>query len=159
LTDAGNTYLYAALKSGKILKYKLAATPTIDTTTSFVIPESVTKIRSIVKGPADNIYTSGYLLGGMGVYNPDKAEETRYKGAGQAENMTTIGNNLYLGIYPGAWIKKYDTSSTWNDTTNPSLLFQDIDDAPYQQDRPFGMLAEPSMNRLYVGTVASSGNN
>lgn len=159
LTDAGNTYLYAALKSGKILKYKLAATPTIDTTTSFVIPESVTKIRSLVKGPADNIYTSGYLLGGMGIYNPDTSEEKHYKGAGQAENMTTLGNNLYLGIYPGAWIKKYDTTSTWNDTTNPSLLFQDIDDAPYKQDRPFGMLAEPSMNRLYVGSVASSGNN
>jgi hypothetical protein len=159
LTDAGNTYLYAALKSGKILKYKLAATPTIDTTTSFVIPESVTKIRSLVKGPADKIYTSGYLLGGMGVYNPDTSEETRYKGAGQAENMTTLGNNLYLGIYPGAWIKKYDTMSMWNDTTNPSLLFQDIDGNPYQQDRPFGMLAEPSMNRLYVGSVATSGNN
>ena len=137
LTDAGNTYLYAALKSGKILKYKLAATPTIDTTTSFVIPESVTKIRSLVKGPADKIYTSGYLLGGMGIYNPDTSKETYFKGAGQAENMTPLGNNLYLGIYPGAWIKKYDTTSTWNDTTNPSLLFQDIDDAPYKQDRPF----------------------
>lgn len=159
LTDAGNTYLYAALSSGKILKYKLAATPTIDTTTSFVIPESTTKIRSLVKGPADKIYTSGYLEGGLGIYNPDTAEEKRYKGAGQAENMTTLGNNLYLGIYPGAWIKKYDTTSTWNDTTNPSLLFQDIDDPPYHQDRPFGMLAEPSQNRLYVGSVAGSGKN
>lgn len=159
LTDAGNTYLYAALKSGKVLKYLLVATPTIDTTTSFVIPESPTKIRSLVKGPADKIYTSGYLRGGMGIYNPDTGEETRYKGAGQAENMTTIGNNLYMGIYPGAWIKKYDTTSTWNDTTNPSILFQDIDDPPYHQDRPFGMEAEPSLNRLYVGSVAGSGKN
>ncbi|MGG1517260.1 hypothetical protein ABE504_17750 [Paenibacillus oryzisoli] len=56
LTDGGSTYLYAALSSGKILKYKLASTPTIDTSTSFTIPESPTKIRSLVKGPGDNIY-------------------------------------------------------------------------------------------------------
>ncbi|KRE59916.1 carbohydrate binding domain-containing protein [Paenibacillus sp. Soil750] len=157
LTDAGTTYLYAPLSSGKILKYKLAATPTIDISTSFTIPDSPTKIRSLVKGPGDHIYTSGYLRGGLSVYHPDTGLLTRNRGAGQAENMTTIGNNLYLGIYPGAWIKKYDTNSSWNDTTNPSLLFQDIAGSPNFQDRPFGMLADPTLNRLYVGTVASSG--
>jgi hypothetical protein len=157
ITDAGNTYLYAALSSGKILKYKLAATPIIDTSTSFTIPDSPTKIRSLVKGPSDQIYTSGYLRGGLSVYEPDTGRLTRNRGAGQAENMTTIGNNLYLGIYPGAWIKKYDTNSSWNDTTNPSLLFQDIAGTPNFQDRPFGMLADTVLNRLYVGSVASSG--
>lgn len=71
--------------------------------------------------------------------------------------MTTIGNNLYLGIYPGAWIKKYDTTASWNDITNPALLFDDMDGSPFYQDRPFGMLADPALNRLYVGSVASSG--
>ncbi|OAS15785.1 hypothetical protein [Paenibacillus oryzisoli] len=157
VTEAGNTYLYAALSSGKILKYKLGATPIIDTSISFTIPDSPTKIRSLVKGPGDRIYTSGYLRGGLSVYQPDTGKLTRNRGAGQAENMTTIGNNLYLGIYPGAWIKKYDTNSSWNDTTNPSLLFQDIAGSPNYQDRPFGMLADPASNRLYVGSVASSG--
>jgi hypothetical protein len=157
ITDAGNTYLYAALSSGKILKYKLAVTPIIDTSTSFTIPDSPTKIRSLVKGPADQIYTSGYLRGGLSVYEPDTGRLTRNRGAGQAENMTTIGNNLYLGIYPGAWIKKYDTNSAWNDTTNPALLFQDIAGSPNFQDRPFGMLGDTALNRLYVGSVASSG--
>lgn len=153
LSDAGNTYLYAPLSSGKILKYKLAATPTIDISTPFTIPESPTKIRSLVKGPSDRIYTSGYLRGGLSIYEPDTGKRTKNKGAGQAENMTTIGNNLYLGIYPGAWVKKYDTASSWNDTTNPSLLFDDIASDPNFQDRPFGMLADTALNRLYVGSV------
>ncbi|MFD0698090.1 carbohydrate binding domain-containing protein [Paenibacillus sp. GCM10027628] len=155
LTENGTTRLYAALSTGKILKYD-KNTSTKDTTTTFSVPKTQTKIRSLVKGPSDKIYTGGYLHGGLGIYDPDKGLLESKAGAGQAENMTTSGANLYMGIYPGALIKRFDTLAGWNGTTNPSLLFQSP--GANLQDRPFGMLAVPSQQRLYVGTVASTGS-
>ncbi|RKN84371.1 hypothetical protein D7M11_12825 [Paenibacillus ginsengarvi] len=147
--------LLAALRSGEILKYNLdtgtwAKTP-------IALPESPTTIQSIKQGPDGNIYSVGYLVGGMGVYNPATGVQTKYRNVGQAENITVAGNSLYFGIYPGAIIQQYDVTQPWAPTgtpKNPKTLF-DLDS--WEQDRPFGMLAVPALNRLFVGTVPAYG--
>lgn len=154
-TGYPGTSLVAALRTGEILKYNLQTGNW--SKVSLDLPESPTSIQSIKLGPDGNIYSIGYLLGGMGVYNPATGVQSKYKGVGQAENITVAGNSLYLGIYPGAIIQQYDVTQPFNPRgtpANPKTLFNL---RSYEQDRPFGMLAVPSLNKLYVGTVPDYG--
>ncbi|MEF3306781.1 carbohydrate binding domain-containing protein [Paenibacillus sp. GYB003] len=145
----------AALRSGELLKYNPSTGNWAKT--AVVLPESPTSIQSVKRGPDGNIYSVGYLVGGMGVYNPATGAQTKYRGVGQAEHITEAGSSLYFGIYPGAIIQQYDVTQPWNPTgtpRNPKTLFNL---GSWEQDRPFGMLAVPSLNKLFVGTVPDYG--
>ncbi|MFC5471192.1 hypothetical protein ACFPPD_21115 [Cohnella suwonensis] len=153
LKDGSDTYLYAALSSGRILKFN---SPSIDIDTSFVLLKAPSKIRSLANGSANKIYAGGFM-GGMGVYDANTGLKDLHAFDDQAENITVMGQDLYLGIYPGALIKKYYTADSWNPPTNPATKYQDL--TALDQDRPFGMLAVPGLNKLYVGTVPKSEEN
>ncbi|TMV51493.1 hypothetical protein FE783_06875 [Paenibacillus mesophilus] len=150
----GYSYV-AALKSGHILKYNLSTGTWAKT--AFAVPESPTSIQSIKRGPDGKIYSVGYLVGGMGTYDPATGVQTKYKGVGQAENIAEAGNSLYFGIYPGAIIQKYDVTQAWTPGGNPANPKTLFNLGAWEQDRPFGMLAVASMNKLFVGTVPDYG--
>lgn len=147
--------LVAALEQNKILKYNLQTG--YSEIINIEVPEVSTEIRSIERGPDGNIYSIGFLQGGMGVYNTKTGGQTEYKGVGQAEDIATACNSMYFGIYPKAIIQQYDTTNPWspsgsppNPNPLPSL------NAP-NQDRPFAILPVPALNKLFVGTVPGYG--
>ncbi|RXZ01386.1 WD40 repeat domain-containing protein [Fictibacillus sp. S7] len=117
------------------------------------------EIQSIGRGPDGNIYTSGYPTGGFTKYSPEDHEFTRFRGFGQAENMLSTDRFLYLGVYTGGVIYKYDPEKPYDHdpvnvpkATNPRALFSLKSES---QDRPFGW-AKGDRN-LFIGTVPDYG--
>lgn len=119
-------------------------------------PEAPTNLVSIVYGADACIYTSGYLVGGKGVYAPMREHASgQRRGVMQAENMLELNGKLYFGVYPGARIFEYDPELPWDADKgghNPHLLFELKKE---EQDRPFGMAAGDG--KLYIGTVSGYG--
>lgn len=116
-------------------------------------------IQSIGRGPDGNIYTSGYLSGGFSKYSLEDQEFTRFRGFGQAENMISTDQYLYLGVYTGGVIYQYDPTKPYDHdpvnvpkATNPKALFSLKSNG---QDRPFGF-AKGDGN-VYIGTVPDYG--
>lgn len=121
------------------------------------LPKQECPIQSIIKGPDGNIYIGGYLVGGMARYNPSTGISEQFKGVDQAEGMTVLGNQMYLGIYRDAIIYEYNPYLPWNmedNEPNPKKLFQL---SPYHQDRPFAMVGIEEKNLLAIGTFPDYG--
>lgn len=161
LKNQSDYFLRMTLKNSKIFSLKLSlsaqnlVTPTF---TAFTVPPTIAKIRSLATGPANKIYVGGYLSGGLSSYDPGTGKFLAYTGSGQIENMTTLGQNLFLGVYPGAIIKNFDTTKAWNvnNDLNPAIEFDDLALASIKQDRPFGILAVEEVKKLFVGTIPTS---
>lgn len=116
-------------------------------------------LQSMALGPDGNIYTSGYLTGGFAYYSPVQNKITSFTGFGQAENMIATNKYLYLGVYPGANIYRYDPTQPYDfdptkteEATNPKLLFSLSE---YGQDRPFGLAQGDG--KVFIGTVPAYG--
>ncbi|UAL50184.1 WD40 repeat domain-containing protein [Metabacillus dongyingensis] len=116
-------------------------------------------LQSIGLGPDGNIYTSGYLSGGFARYSPAENKITSFSGFGQAENMISTDKYLYLGVYSGGYIYRYDPDlpyehdpSNADAAINPKRLFTL---KPHGQDRPFGF-AEGD-GKVFIGTVPDYG--
>src|SRR5690606_15318454 len=61
----------------------------------------------------------------------------------------------YFGNYPKARFNVYDTSAEWSiKDKNPKQV-----GSVHGQDRPFGALAVPSLNKVFFGTVPEYGIN
>jgi hypothetical protein len=118
------------------------------------MPGASVGIETLQRGPDENVYASGYLVGGLASYTPMRADRTSsYQGIGQAEGMATLGGYLYLGIYPGASIGAYSPSQPVAAGANPKKI---CDLAAQRQDRPYGMVA--GGGKLYIGTMGGYGN-
>lgn len=110
-------------------------------------------IRSLLDGPDGKIYTTGYLVGGAGVYTPLRSDLSyEYNGVGQSENMTKLGTDIYFGVYPGARISRFDTTQPLGPNNPPQQVFEL---GSSQQDRPFGMAT--GEGKLFVGTQPDYG--
>ena len=140
-------FTLVALLSTTLLKYNLQTGET--EITPLEIPGQPNEIRSITQGPDGKIYSGGYL-GGAGVYDPITGNIDMFSAISQSEAITSLGNKLYYGVYPGARIVEYDVSTKWN--------FNTLFDIP-GQDRPFGMLGVEQENKLFIGTVANYGKH
>lgn len=122
-------------------------------------------LHELATGPDGKIYCTGYLAGNMGVFDPATGKTTLYEGTSQAEGVAFLGNNFYMGLYPGARINRYDITKPWNPTKdtsgNPAELFQLATNAAVPgfipQDRPFGMATSAQTKKLFVGTVPKYG--
>ncbi|PYI57389.1 hypothetical protein [Paenibacillus flagellatus] len=138
----------------RLTKYNAATGKLASLELSF--PEAPANLVSIVHGPDSRLYTSGFLVGGHGVYTPMRDDETvQRRGVMQSENMAELDGKLYFGVYPGARLYEYDPGKPWTADRggdNPRLLFALKDE---EQDRPFGMAADGG--KLYVGTVSGYG--
>ncbi|MDD6763106.1 MAG: hypothetical protein PUD92_05675 [Clostridiales bacterium] len=105
------------------------------------------------KVASDGKLYMGCYVGAQGIqYNPETGEAKTFN-IGQVEGITSKGNKVYLGVYPGAEIYEIDTEKDFGDS-NPQKIY-DIDD---EQDRPFGMDIT-SDGKLLCGTLPIGGTN
>lgn len=117
------------------------------------VPPQPIEIRSIYGGPDGKVYSSG-ILGGLGVYDPDKDTTTSYSLMSQSEGITSIGSTIYFGAYPNARLWSLDTRKpigSGNPTQFAAIAATDM------QDRPFAMLGVAEENKLFIGTLAQYG--
>lgn len=109
-------------------------------------------IQSLTTGADGTIHIGAYFLGGYASYHPQTDAFTPSKPFGQPENMLVYRDQLYLGVYTGGRIFRYDPAQPWQANVNPKLLFSLKEDG---QDRPFALT---STNRyLVAGSVPAYG--
>lgn len=140
----GNTVVTLGRINGKInlFKYNLQTGHSDKVVLNF--SDTPTLIRSVASGPDGEVFTSGYLTGGLGIYTPLRSDLSEsLTGFGQAEGMIAYNGKLYQGVYPRAGLYEYDP-----DTETKTLLFDLKDDL---QDRPFGLAA--GNGKIFVGTA------
>lgn len=121
---------------------------------SIPLPPQPTNIFQLGSDPAGNIYSNGYLAGGVTVFNPMNRTSVQYSGIGQAESIYTFGNKMYFGIYQGAAVFEYDLTKPWVRNVNPRKLFDLKAD---EQGRPRALTASPEDQKLFVGSVPDYG--
>lgn len=106
-------------------------------------------INTIVGGPDGRIWSSAYLVSGLGAYVPMRDDRHRtWAIGGQAEGMTSYGDRVWQGIYPGGTINSIDP---YTETPAPQLRCT----IEPHQSRPYGILGHH--DRIYWGTMADYG--
>lgn len=98
------------------------------------------------------VYTSAYINGDLGVYDPDTGGIQQFPRLGQAEGWTWHGGKLYIGTYPSGNILEYDPAKPWGNG-NPRQLASLAGE--YKQNRPTALTT--SGEKLYVGTTPDYG--
>lgn len=143
--------LDVALSNGKLLRHdpRTGRTVTISPATKGL----PIHLHNAFKGPDGKVYTSGYVVGQLGVFDPQTKSNSQLGGVKQAEGFTSYGTSLYMGTYPHAVISTYDTSAPVK-AGNPRELFR-LD--AEGQDRPFAMLSVPELKTIFIGTVPGYG--
>ncbi len=110
-------------------------------------------LQNVAAGPDNRIYTNGYVAGGVGVFDPATGEQDFFAGVNQAESITHDGHFIYFGTYPRAVIMRYDPFAPRSATNPRELLCL----APWDQDRPYAMLADRQRRKLFIGCVPAYG--
>jgi hypothetical protein len=149
--DGKTSELLGLLANGHIIRYNPATG--VSKTTKPDLPHQPIHIQNIIAGPDKKIYSSGYVVGQVGVYDPATGQHMQFGNMRQAEGMTVLGSRIYFGTYPRAIISVFDTARPVS-RSNPRELFR-LEE--YGQDRPFGMLAVPSLKKVFIGTVPAYG--
>ncbi|WP_164462220.1 Ig-like domain-containing protein [Bacillus sp. FJAT-42376] len=140
---------------GRFFKYNLESGALKKTV--LPLPPQPTNIYNVLGGPDGKIYSSGFIGGDVGIYNPLTGLTRQETGLGQVEGMASIGSKMYFGVYPMARIYEYDSSLPWNRRTNMKFLF-DLH-GPNEQNRPVAMDSIPERDEVYMGTVPDYGKN
>lgn len=118
------------------------------------LPPQPLVLHNVACGPDGRIYTSGYVSGGVGIYDPLTERREFFSGIGQAESITHDGKHIYFGVYPRAIIVRYNPTAP-RDGNNPRELLRLT---PCQQDRPYAMAVHAGSGKLFVGTVPAYGH-
>jgi len=116
------------------------------------LPPQPISIYTVKKGPSGKIYTNGFVSGQVSVYDPATKESKEILKVGQAESMTTLKGNLYLGVYPGANLFKYDPS-----LTPAGGKLAPLTTIGNGQERIVAMVADEKNNKLFMGTHPKNG--
>lgn len=117
------------------------------------VPKSPISIQSIFWGPDNKVWSSGYLAGNHGTFDPKTGVHEDYIGLHQTEGMNSFGNKIYFGNYTHAELFSYDVRDEWNiRKQNPKFL-----GAIKNQDRPFAVTPLPSRQEMLFGTVPGYG--
>lgn len=117
------------------------------------VPNSPINIQSIFWGPDDKVWSSGYLAGQNGTFDPKTGNHQEYPGLHQTEGMNSLGSKLYFGTYTKANIYSYDVTQPWNvGSGNPKYIGQIKD-----QDRPFAVATLADRKEVIFGTVPPYG--
>lgn len=117
------------------------------------LPTQALHLQNIIAGPDGNIYSSGYVSGQLGIFDPETRKHLQLGNVKQAEGVTFYNSKLFLGTYPGANLSVFDTGQAPGED-NPTTLFSMKEQG---QDRPFAMLGVPEENRVFMGTVPGYG--
>lgn len=142
--------LIAVTNSGHMLRYQAGGGTT--SSMALQVPPQPITIHNIFGAPDGKVYSSGYVVGNLGVYDPANGEHKQIRGIGQAEGITAVGSTVYFGVYPKARI--YEMETTGPRAYKPRQLFTL---AGEDQDRPFGMLGVPEERKVFIGTVPGYG--
>ena len=119
------------------------------------VPAQPIGLTVIEMGPDKKIWSGGYLSGNNAAYDLSKNKPEVFKGLSQTESLTKLGSKIYFGNYPKAVFNVYDTAKEWDlKAKNPKQIGR-----VNGQDRPFGALAVPSLNKIFFGTVPNYGIN
>lgn len=123
------------------------------------LPGQPTGLQSLCRGPDGKLYSTGYLSGGLGIFDPQTHRTQMRPEMGQAEDIVVHAGKLYFGIYPHAEIMEYNPARPWNPRgseaeRNPRQLCTLRGD---EQDRPFALLGDEDRNALYIGTIPGYG--
>lgn len=111
-------------------------------------------IRSMTEGPDGRVYAGSFLSGGLASFDPVTREKEGFAPeVGQAEGMTTHDSALWVGVYPGGDIYRYDPAQPTVQGVNPELKISLYDE--YGQSRPFAMVSAGKY--LAIGTVPANG--
>ncbi|MGD7006957.1 hypothetical protein [Metabacillus sp. 84] len=137
---------------GKFYQYHLKEDKYKDTMLN--LPSQAVDIYNVGQGVNGNIYSSGFISGKLGVYNPESKETKMYKGVGQVEDMASVGKKMYFGVYPNAILYEYDTAKNWVPGENPKRIINLGDSG---QDRPKALAGDEEKERLYAGTIPKRG--
>ncbi|MFC7618874.1 hypothetical protein [Microlunatus sp. GCM10028923] len=100
------------------------------------------------------VYTSAYINGDLGVYDPATETLQQFPRLGQVEGWTWYEGKLYIGTYPTGSLREYDPKSPWG-SGNPKLLVSLADE--HKQNRPTAMAAADG--KLYAGTTPDYGEH
>lgn len=149
--DGRTSELLAATTGGQNVRYNPTSKKALIKRCE--LPPLPLHLQNIIIGPDGKLYSSAYVSGHLGIYDPATGKHEQYGNAKQSEGMTLYGDQIYLGTYPKANLTIFDTSRPAA-RSNPRTLFS-LDD--YGQDRPFGMLGLPEEKRVFMGTVPGYG--
>lgn len=106
-------------------------------------------INSIVGGSDGRIWSSAYLVRGLGAYVPMRDDQHQtWAAGGQAEGMTSHDGRVWQGIYPSGSIQSFDPTADAPAPINNCTI------EPHQS-RPYGILGHG--DRIYWGTMAEYG--
>lgn len=106
-------------------------------------------LQSMEMGPDGNIYISGYMGSEAAQYNTATGEFKKFP-LGQAEGMGYVGDTMYFGLYPGADIVGWDTTTAFP-VKEPGRAVK----IGAEQDRPF--VLREAEGKLIIGTIAGYG--
>jgi hypothetical protein len=120
----------------------------------FPLPAQSTDIFSIGTGNDGKIYSGGFLAGGIGAFDPLTGTSVNLGDLSQTEGMTSLGNQMYFGTYPGAVIHAFDTTRPWKRKVNPLVK---LGLANHGQLRPVALLGVEERNKLFIGTTPNEG--
>jgi hypothetical protein len=146
------TLVGLAGNGGRFFSYKLMQNNF--SITNLGLPPQSIEIYNIGSGANGEIYSSGFISGYLGVYDPKNQTRKLFQGLGQVEGMVPLNGKMYFGVYPNARIYEYDPSEPWQKSFNPKELMK-LDDKG--QDRPVAMAADEETNRLFIGTLPKRG--
>jgi len=122
------------------------------------LPSEPIDIHSLYGGPDNRIYTSGYVAGALGIFDPATQQSAQIDNVAQTEGASAIGNTMYFGTYPKARIVRYETNikkhTNFIKNENPNEIFSLHSEG---QDRPYAMLGIPETNECAVGTIPGYG--
>ncbi|MFX4270774.1 hypothetical protein ACQBAR_09170 [Propionibacteriaceae bacterium Y1685] len=116
------------------------------------IPDTSTRVTNLSSGADGNIWSAGYLTGGLGKVAPMRSDQqTTYTVGGQAESMINYRGKVYQGTYPNARIESFDPATQTGQAPTVECAIGE------RQNRPYGL--HGSGDRLYFGSQAEYGFN
>src|SRR5439155_10547717 len=80
---SGDDSLVGLMASGRLIRYRPSDEKVTGVQTKS--PRESTPIQSIRRGPDGRIYCGGYLVGGLGAYDPATGKHEQYNPISQAE--------------------------------------------------------------------------
>ncbi len=117
------------------------------------IPLMSTGLISLTAGPEGDIWSAGYLTGGLGFVTPMRDDrQATYVVGGQAEYMISYEDRVYQGIYPYGQIQSFSPDSI-HDGGRPRTDCT----IGENQNRPYALLGHG--DRVYYGSQADYGHD
>ena len=137
---------------GIMTKYNIA-TGTFERTEVEDIPMLPTGLNSVVEGPDGNVWSAGYLTGGLGVHPAMRDDQQQsYDVGGQAESMITHRGRVYQGIYPYGQISSFTPEEIGNGGSPRTDCTIGA-----EQNRPYALVGHG--DRVYYGSQAEYGHD